>query len=63
MSPGQLTFAILFAIGFTIAIIFSYKSDKGVHLKQYKGSKWVLIGFIIFVVLLLIIKYFAKNMS
>ena len=56
-TPGQTIFAILFVIAFVIIIIFSYKKDKSIHLKQYKGSLWVLFGFLIFMAILLFIKY------
>lgn len=56
-TPGQMIFAILFVIAFVIIIIFSYKKDKSIHLKQYKGSLWVLLGFLIFMAILLFIKY------
>ena len=58
---GQLLFGCLFALTFILVIFFSYKKDKKVHLKNYKGSFWVLIAFIIFVSFLVLIKYFLKN--
>ncbi|RMA57899.1 hypothetical protein BXY75_2706 [Ulvibacter antarcticus] len=60
-STGQLVFAILFFIGFVILIIFSYRKDKMLHKKHYKGSFWILIGFIVFVLLLLGIKTYLKG--
>jgi len=40
-SSGQLIFAGLFVIVFVAVIIFSYKKDKKLHLKNYKGVKWI----------------------
>jgi len=60
-SKGQLIFAILFAISFALVIIFTYKKDKKLHSKNYKGVKWVGIIFAIFIIILFIIKYLLKN--
>lgn len=55
-STGQLIFAGLFLISFIITMIFSYKKDIKLHNKYYKGSLYVLIGFIAFILLLFLIK-------
>lgn len=60
-SKGQLVFAVLFALTFIVLIIFSYRKDRKIHLKQYKGTIWVFLGFLLFVTFLLAIKYFAKK--
>ncbi|TRZ43727.1 hypothetical protein DMZ48_09985 [Robertkochia solimangrovi] len=60
MSQGQLIFAICFAISFIFVIFLSYKKDKKTHNKSYKGSIWVLVGFIIFIISLIIIKLLLK---
>ncbi len=59
-STGQLIFAALFALGFITIIIVSYKKDKKLHLKNYKGVKWVALTFVIFLILLFVIKYLLK---
>jgi uncharacterized membrane protein YhaH (DUF805 family) len=59
-SNSQWIFSFFFVIVFLIAIILSYLKDKKLHKKYYKGSFWVLIGFIVFVLLLLLIKYSLK---
>lgn len=56
-TPGQKIFAIVFVIAFVIVIVVSYRKDKRIHLKQYKGSIKVLFGFLIFMGLLILIKY------
>ncbi|MCG2459514.1 hypothetical protein K8352_01995 [Flavobacteriaceae bacterium F89] len=60
-SKGQLIFAGLFAIAFAVVIFLSYKKDKKLHLKNYKGVKWVGLTFIIFVIILFIIRTLLKN--
>ncbi|TBW26514.1 hypothetical protein [Gramella sp. KN1008] len=55
-STGQLIFAGLFVIAFIIVMIFSYRKDTRLHKKYYKGSIYVLIGFIVFILLLFFIK-------
>ncbi len=60
-SNGQLIFAVLFALVFLVVIIISYKKDKKLHLKSYKGVKWVGVAFLIFLTILFVIKYFLKN--
>lgn len=60
-SNGQLIFAVLFALAFLVIIVYSYKKDKKLHDKNYKGVKWVGILFIIFILILFFIKYIIKN--
>ena len=56
-SNGQIIFAVLFAVVFSIIIFITYKKDKKLHLKNYKGVKWVGILFVIFLLILFLIKY------
>ncbi|MBT8259653.1 MAG: hypothetical protein KJO49_14330 [Bacteroidia bacterium] len=56
-SQGQIVFGILFAIAFIITIFFAYRKDKKLHDKYYKGSVWVLIVFISFIVMIAMIKF------
>ena len=60
-STGQWIFAAIFAIAFIIIMLYSYRKDKKLHKKYYKGSLWILIGFIVFVILLLAIKTYIKG--
>ena len=55
-STGQWIFAICFFVAFVILMVFSYRRDRKLHRKQYKGTIWVLVGFIVFVLLLLAAK-------
>ncbi|MEB8329746.1 hypothetical protein OO009_10285 [Flavobacteriaceae bacterium KMM 6897] len=60
-SNGQLIFAAFFVIVFIGVIIFSYKKDRQLHIKNYKGVKWIGITFITFIIILFILKYLLKN--
>ena len=60
-STGQMIFALFFVIAFVIVMIFSYRKDKNLHKKYYKGSFWVLVGFIAFVLILMAIKTYLKG--
>ncbi|MFD1095178.1 hypothetical protein [Salegentibacter chungangensis] len=55
-STGQLIFAALFFVAFVTIIVFSYRKDTRLHKKYYKGSVYVLVGFIAFILLLFLIK-------
>ncbi|GAB5400499.1 MAG: hypothetical protein Aureis2KO_20840 [Aureisphaera sp.] len=58
LSTGQLIFAICFVVAFVVIMVISYRKDKKLHTKQYKGSIWILIGFLVFVGLLLAAKLY-----
>ncbi len=60
-STGQLIFGLIFFVAFVFIMIFSYRGDKKLHKKYYKGSFWVLIGFIIFVSFLWLLKTYLKH--
>nr|WP_297786134.1 hypothetical protein [uncultured Allomuricauda sp.] len=60
-STGQIIFAALFFIAFIVIISLSYRKDKKLHKKNYKGVIWILISFITFIIILFLIKYFLKN--
>ncbi|MCK0158504.1 hypothetical protein MWU65_15015 [Cellulophaga sp. F20128] len=60
-SNGQLIFAGLFVVAFAAIIFITYKKDKGLHLKNYSGVKWVAITFAIFIISLFIIKHLLKS--
>lgn len=60
-STGQFVFVAFFIIAFIVLIFISYKKDASLHRKEYKGAKWVLLGFIAFVILLFVIKYTLKG--
>ncbi|WP_317046524.1 hypothetical protein [Nonlabens agnitus] len=60
-SSGQLIFAAVFFVAFVILIYFMYGKDKLLHRKNYKGVKWILLGFLAFFLLLLAIKFGLKQ--
>ncbi len=60
-STGQWMFALFFVIAFVGIMIYSYRKDISLHKKYYKGSFWVLIGFLFFIGVLVAAKYFLKN--
>lgn len=60
-STGQLIFAVAFAISFFAIIVFSYRKDKKIHTKNYKGVIWIALLFLVFIGLLFIIKEVLKN--
>jgi hypothetical protein len=60
-TDGQWTFAGFFVVAFISLIIFSYKRDKKLHKKYYKGSIFILVGFITFIAILFLMKIFLKD--
>ncbi|MES2864455.1 MAG: hypothetical protein V4666_10080 [Bacteroidota bacterium] len=60
-SKGQTIFAIAFALVFITIIVFMYLKDKSIHKQQYKGVKWVLLGFLLFILFLFLIKGYIKE--
>ena len=56
-SQGQLIFALLFTLCFSIILFIAYKKDAKLHKKYYKGSAWVLLAFIGFIGLIAAIKF------
>lgn len=56
-TKGQLVFGVLFAIAFIIALVYAYRKDLKLHNKYYKGSLWVLIAFISFILFIVAIKW------
>ena len=60
-TTGQWIFATLFLVAFVIAAYFAYGKDKALHQKVYKGSYKILIGFIIFIIMLFVIKFTMKH--
>lgn len=60
-STGQIVFACIFAVSFIIVIVYAYRKDKRLHLKNYRGVKWIALIFFLFIVLLFVLKYFLKK--
>ena len=60
-STNQLIFAALFVVVFIGVMIVSYRKDKKLHKKHFKGSAWILVGFVVFVAVLLAAKLYLKE--
>jgi uncharacterized membrane protein YccC len=60
-SQGQWAFAAAFFVAFVIAMIYAYRKDAKLHQTFYKGNYKILIAFIIFIILLFMIKIFFKR--
>jgi uncharacterized membrane protein len=60
-TTNQLIFAVIFTICFIAVMVVSYRRDKALHKKHYKGSFWILIGFLLFVGVLLLAKWLLKQ--
>lgn len=56
-SQGQLIFGILFVIVFAVIIFRSYRKDAALDKKYYKGSLWILLIFISFILGIAAIKF------
>jgi uncharacterized membrane protein required for colicin V production len=60
-SQGQLVFAVCFFVAFVVAMIFAYRKDAKLHKMFYKGNYKILIGFIVFILILFLIKIYFKR--
>ncbi len=60
-TTGQLIFALIAIAIFAVVIFFSYRGDKKLHRKYYKGNIWVLIGFLGFIIFLVLLKTYLKE--
>lgn len=56
-SKGQLIFAGLFIIAFTIAMIWSYRKDLKVHKKYYKNTFIVIIAIFLIITIFTLITF------
>ncbi|UGS24619.1 hypothetical protein [Flavobacterium channae] len=60
-STGQIYFAIFFLIAFVTTMVIVYRKDLKALKPFYKGTYWILIGFLIFIGLLFLIKIVMKD--
>ena len=60
-STGQIYFALFFIVTFIITMIAVYRKDLKAMKPFYKGTYWILIGFLIFIGLLFLIKFIMKE--
>jgi hypothetical protein len=59
-STGQLIFAGIFLIAFIMVMIYTYRKDLKLHRKYYRGTLYILFGFILFIGLLFVIKVYLN---
>ncbi len=55
-STGQWIFMGFFIIAFVGVMLYAYRKDLKLHKKHYRGSFLVLVGFVVFVLLLFLLK-------
>ncbi len=60
-STGQKYFAAFFVIAFIFTMIYVYRKDLKDLKLQYKGTYWILIGFLVFITSLFVIKFYLKE--
>jgi len=60
-SKEQIIFGILFVIAFIIALVYAYRKDLNLHKRYFKGSIWVLVAFIAFLLFIVAIKFVFTN--
>ena len=60
-SQGQLLFAGCFFVAFVTTMIVAYRKDAKLHKIFYKGNYKILIGFIVFILILFLIKIYFKR--
>jgi hypothetical protein len=56
-SKGQLIFAALFVVAFTVAMVWSYRKDIKIHKKQYKNTFLILIGVFLIIAIFTLITF------
>lgn len=56
-SKGQLIFAALFVVAFTLLMIWSYKKDIKIHKKYYKNTFIVLIAIFLVIAIFTLITF------
>lgn len=56
-SEGQKYFAIFFVVVFALFLVWTYRKDIPLHKTFYKGWFWVLIGFLVFIGLIISLKF------
>ncbi|MBZ9779041.1 hypothetical protein LB452_08910 [Psychroflexus sp. CAK8W] len=62
-TPGRIAFIIFFVVAFVSILIYSYIKDKGMHSRYYKGTLFVLLGFFIFIISLVFLRFYWRDES
>ena len=60
-STDQWIFAAIFLIAFIVILVFSYRKDLRQNRTYFKNAIWILVGFIVFILLILVLKLLLKN--
>jgi len=60
-STDQWIFAAIFLIAFIVILVFSYRKDLRQNRTYFKNAIWILVGFIVFILLILALKLLLKN--
>ena len=60
-SFGQIIFATIFIVLFSLIIVISYKKDSKNHKVYYKGTYKIFLFFILGIIALFLIKYFNQS--
>lgn len=63
LTPGRIGFIIFFVVTFVSILIYSYIKDRGLHSKYYKGTLFVLLGFFIFIISLVFLRFYWRDES
>ena len=56
-TKGQWIFGILFFLAFVAVMVYTYRKDLKLHKRYYKGSIWILLAFISFILFIVAIKF------
>lgn len=57
-TKGQWLFGILFALAFILVMVLAYRKDLNLHKRYYKGTIWILLAFISFILMIVAVKFF-----
>lgn len=60
-TTGQLVFTVIFFLIFIVVIFYSYRGDKKTHKKYYKNNIWVFVAFVLFILIILGVKFFVAE--
>lgn len=56
-TKGQWLFGILFALTFILVLVYAYRKDLKLHKRYYKGTIWILLAFISFILMIVAVKF------
>lgn len=59
-SPGQIVFSLVFLLAFILVMVRMYRKDRPWLREHYRGTGWVLVFFLVFIGLLLLLKYLLR---